>query len=58
MSVAFVDEQVRERGYGTYGEYMRALIRRDHDRPQLRGLLPVGASSAVTAPLDRTYFEA
>jgi antitoxin ParD1/3/4 len=28
----FVDEQVERRGYGTSSEYIRELIRRDHDR--------------------------
>jgi antitoxin ParD1/3/4 len=54
---AFVDEQVSRRGYGTSSEYVRELIRRDHDRLQLRGLLLAGASSAATAPTDRAYFE-
>jgi antitoxin ParD1/3/4 len=54
---AFVDEQVSQRGYGTSSEYVRELIRRDHDRLQLRGLLLAGASSAATAPVDRAYFE-
>jgi antitoxin ParD1/3/4 len=54
---AFVDEQVSRRGYGTSSEYVRELIRRDHDRLQLRGLLLAGARSAATAPVDRAYFE-
>lgn len=54
---SFVDEQVSQRGYGTSSEYVRELIRRDQDRLQLRNLLLVGASSAPTAPVNRTYFE-
>jgi len=54
---AFVDEQVSQRGYGTCSEYVRELIRRDHDRQRLRSLLLDGASSAATAPVDRAYFE-
>ena len=42
----FVDEQVKQRGYGTSSEYVRELIRRDQDRTHLRGLLLAGASSA------------
>ena len=33
---SFVDEQVTGRGYGTCSEYVRALIRQDHDRQHLR----------------------
>jgi antitoxin ParD1/3/4 len=54
---AFVDEQVRQRGYGTSSEYVRELIRRDQDRLQLRSLLLAGASSAPTAPVNEAYFE-
>lgn len=54
---AFVDEQVSQRGDGSSSEYVRELIRRDHDRLQLRGLLLDGASSAATAPVDRARFE-
>lgn len=53
----FVDEQVSERGYGTSSEYVRELIRKDHDRQQLRGLLLAGAASAPTAPVDEAYFD-
>lgn len=54
---AFVDEQVAERGYGTSSEYMRALIRKDQDRQQLRAILMEGVTSAVAAPADESYFE-
>jgi antitoxin ParD1/3/4 len=54
---AFVDEQVAGRGYGTSSEYVRELIRDDHDRQHLRGLLLQGASSAPTEPVDGTYFD-
>lgn len=53
----FVDEQVRQRGYGTSSEYVRELIRKDQDRLQLRGLLLAGASSSPAAPADARYFE-
>ncbi len=39
---SFVDEQVNQRGYSTSSEYVRALIRKDQDRLQLRGLLLAG----------------
>jgi antitoxin ParD1/3/4 len=54
---AFVDEQVSERGYGTSSEYVRELIRRDHDRLQLRSLLLAGASSPPTSPVNDAYFD-
>jgi antitoxin ParD1/3/4 len=34
-----------------------SAIRRDQGRLQLRGLLLDGAASAVTAPVDRAYFD-
>ncbi|MBX9872882.1 MAG: type II toxin-antitoxin system ParD family antitoxin [Burkholderiaceae bacterium] len=53
----FVDEQVQARGYGTSSEYVRELIRRDHDRQQLRGILLAGAASAPGKPADVAYFD-
>lgn len=52
----FVDEQVKQRGYGTSSEYVRELIRRDQDRTHLRGLLLAGASSAPAEAADEAYF--
>jgi len=54
---SFVDEQVRERGYGTSSEYVRELIRKDQDRLHLRALLLAGAASAPGAKADVGYFE-
>ena len=54
---SFVDDQVKQRGYGTSSEYVRELIRKDQDRLQLRGLLLAGASSAPAAPADSKYFQ-
>ena len=53
---SFVDEQVSQRGYGTSGEYVRELIRKEQDRTQLRGLLLAGAASAPSTPTDPRYF--
>ena len=53
----FVDEQVRERGYGTSSEYVRDLIRKDQDRTRLRRLLLDGAASEPLADADGAYFE-
>ena len=54
---SFVDEQVTVRGYGTCSEYVRALIRQDHDRQHLRRLLLEGAESAASRPADAAYFD-
>lgn len=54
---SFVDEQVRQRGYGTSSEYVRELIRKDQDRQQLRNLLLAGAASASAASADASYFD-
>lgn len=54
---SFVDAQVDQRGYGTSSEYVRDLIRKDHDRQLLRSLLMAGPASAPTAPVDAGYFQ-
>ncbi|MFZ6048614.1 type II toxin-antitoxin system ParD family antitoxin [Pseudomonas sp. CR3202] len=55
---SFVDEQVRQRGYGTSSEYVRELIRKDQDRQRLRNLLLEGVASTPAAPADDNYFDA
>lgn len=55
---SFVDEQVIQRGYGTSGEYVRELIRKDADRQRLREALLAGAVSPPTTPVDPDYFAA
>jgi len=52
----FVDRQVVEAGYGTSGEYVRELIRRDQERVRLRSLLLDGAQSKPTGVADAKYF--
>jgi antitoxin ParD1/3/4 len=42
---SFVAEQVADHGYENSGEYIRELIRRDHERQKLRRLLIEGGSS-------------
>jgi antitoxin ParD1/3/4 len=54
---SFVDEQVKQRGYGTSSEYIRELIRKDQDRLHLRELLLAGAASAPTTAVDAAYFD-
>jgi antitoxin ParD1/3/4 len=52
----FVDEQVAQCNYGTSSEYVRELIRKEHDRLQLRALLLAGAACAPGAVADSDYF--
>ena len=53
---SFVAAQVSEGGYGSTSEYVRDLIRRDHDRRQLRAALLEGARSPATTTADIAYF--
>jgi antitoxin ParD1/3/4 len=53
---SFVDAQVSEGSYGSTSEYVRDLIRRDHDRRQLRAALIEGARSPITTSADAAYF--
>ena len=54
---AFVDEQTSERGFGTSGEYIRELIRKDQDRQRLRALLLAGADSPPDVVVDEAFLE-
>lgn len=51
----FVERQVRERQYSSASEYIRQLIREDHDRTEQRRLeaqLLEGINSGPAQPLD------
>jgi antitoxin ParD1/3/4 len=52
----FVDQQVSHGSYGTTGEYIRELLRRERDRVKLRGWVLEGANSP-TKPVDKHYFK-
>jgi antitoxin ParD1/3/4 len=52
----YVDDQVQNGKYGSTSEYVRELIRRDHDRRELRDLLLDGARSPITSTIDDDYF--
>ena len=52
----FVDSQVSQGNYGSTSEYVRELIRRDHDRRQLRAALLEGARSPIQNHADAAYF--
>jgi antitoxin ParD1/3/4 len=54
---SFVDEQVKERGYGTSSEYVRELIRKDQERSRLRAMLIEGAASQPVGSADGAYFD-
>ena len=53
---SYVDEQVRDGGYGSTSEYVRDLIRRDKDRQQLRRVLLDGAASSPGPVADGSHF--
>ena len=52
----FVDSQVNLGHYGSTSEYVRELIRRDHDRRQLRAALLEGGRTPVAGTADAAYF--
>ncbi len=52
----FVEQQVDRTGYGTSGEYVRDLIRRDQERLQMRALIIDGAQSPQAGEADARYF--
>lgn len=54
----FIDAQVEKHGYGSTSEYLRDLIRRQRDVPQLRQLLLDGANSGPGKLIDDAYFVA
>lgn len=54
---SFVEEQVGGGQYGSSSEYVRALIRRDQVRQQLRKALLDGAASGPGPVADEAYFD-
>ena len=54
---SFVNSQVDAGNYGSISEYVRELIRRDHDRRQLRAALLEGARPPVTAAANAASFD-
>lgn len=53
----FVDGQVSQCGHGNSSEYVRDLMRKDHDRLRLRKLLLKRAGSKAAVPADKSYFD-
>jgi len=55
---SFVDAQVNNGTYGSTSEYVRELIRNDHDRRQLKAALLEGARSPIATSAGTDYFAA
>lgn len=56
---AFVDDRVKKRGYSSYSEYVRDLLRKDEleaAKENLRGLIREGLESGPGLPVDDGYF--
>lgn len=56
---AFVDERVKKRGYSSYSEYVRDLVRKDEAeaaKESLRLLIQEGLNSGPGIPVDAGYF--
>jgi antitoxin ParD1/3/4 len=55
----FVDERVKKRGYSSYSEYVRDLVRKDEAeaaKEALRALIQEGLNSGPGIPVDAGYF--
>lgn len=56
---SFVDSQVADCDYTSSSEYVRELVRREHNRVHLREMLFEGAASPVSETVwNPEYFEA
>ena len=53
----FVDQQVGSRGYASSSEYVRELLRREHDKEKLRALILEGVASGRGVLADKAYFD-
>ena len=54
---SFVDEQVTAKGYDSTDEYVRQLIRAEHDRQRLRDLVLEGLNSPLSTESNEEFFE-
>ena len=52
---AFIEERVESGGYSTSSEYLRDLIRQDHEREHMRQLIKVGLE-APRRPVDAKFW--
>lgn len=54
----FVDQQVGSRGYASSSEYVRELLRKEHDREKLRALILDGVASGRSGVVaDKAFFD-
>lgn len=53
---AFVDEQVRTRGFMSSSEYIRDLIRQQREVAELRAKLTAGANAPIAETSDAAFF--
>lgn len=54
---AFIDQQVAENSFMSSSEYIRALLRQEHQKAQVREMILKGGRSPVVAVADEAYFE-
>lgn len=54
---AFIDQQVAEQNFMTSSEYIRSLVRKEHEAAKLKAMILEGVESGPTIPLDETYYE-
>ena len=52
----FVDSEAGVRGFATGSEYIGSLIRREHERQELRAKILEGLASEPAGAADETYF--
>jgi antitoxin ParD1/3/4 len=52
----FVDAQVESGSFGTSSEYVRMLIRREHEKNAFRQLIIDGMNAPIGPVADDTYF--
>jgi antitoxin ParD1/3/4 len=56
---SFVDERVKKRGYSSYSEYVRDLVRKDEVeavKERLRALIQEGLESGAGVPVGDGFF--
>jgi antitoxin ParD1/3/4 len=51
-----VNRQVATHGFSSTSEYLRELIRREHDLEMLRDKLLAGRDSGPATPIDEVWF--
>ncbi|MFN3946232.1 MAG: type II toxin-antitoxin system ParD family antitoxin [Allosphingosinicella sp.] len=54
---AFLEAEAADRGFGSSDEFLRDLVRREHDRARVRNLLLEGLASPLEGPADKEFFD-